>query len=70
MISRLTPRSVEEWLRDIETFSLPRNYPLTIKSRLEAVTAAELQSLAKKLLEANAVTTVILGRGVGQTVGK
>ena len=70
VISRLTPRSVEEWLRDIETFSLPRNYPLTIKSRLEAVTAAELQSLAKKLLEANAVTTVILGRGVGQTVGK
>lgn len=70
LISRLTTRPVEDWLRDIETFSLPRNYPLTIKSRLEAVTPAELENLAKKLLEVNAVTTVILGPTVAQSTGR
>lgn len=62
LLAHLEVRSVEDWLRDIETFALPRNYPLTLRSRLLSVTSTELQSLAKKLTEANALTLVVLGR--------
>ncbi|MFM8393474.1 MAG: M16 family metallopeptidase, partial [Acidobacteriota bacterium] len=62
LLGRLNARPVEDWLRDIEAFSLPRNYPLTIKQRLEAATPADIQSLAKRILEANALTMVMAGR--------
>jgi zinc protease len=62
LLKRLNSRPVEEWLRDIEAFSLPRNYPLTIKQRLDAATPADLQTLAKKIFESNAITLVLLGR--------
>ena len=62
LLERLNARPVEDWLRDIEAFSLPRNYPLTIKQRLEAATSADLQALAKRILEANALTLVLAGR--------
>jgi len=62
LMSRLSGRPVEDWLRDIEAFSLPRNYPLTVKQRLDAATVADLQTLAKKIFEANALTVVLAGR--------
>ena len=62
LLARIDARSVEEWLRDIEAYALPRNYPLQIRARIESVTAAEVQSLAKRLSDANALTVVILGR--------
>ena len=60
--ARLESRPVEQWLHDIEVYSLPRNYPLTLRSKLASVTSSELQALARKLSDANALTTVILGR--------
>lgn len=61
LLARLEARSVEDWLRDIETYALPRNFPLTLRSRLTGATPTELQSLAKRLTEANALTMVVLG---------
>jgi zinc protease len=55
-------QSVVEQLREVEMQGWPRNYPLTFASRINAVTAADLQRVAKRLLEANAMTVVILGR--------
>ncbi len=55
-------RPVEYYLREIEAFGLPKNYPLTIKSKIEAITAADVQRVAKRLLDANAMTVVALGR--------
>lgn len=55
-------RSTEDWLLDIETFSLPRNYPLTIKQRIDATNPTDLQALARKLLELNALTLIVVGR--------
>jgi predicted Zn-dependent peptidase len=55
-------RPVEHYLREIEAFGLPKNYPLTVKSKIEAITAADVQRVAKRLLDANAMTVVALGR--------
>lgn len=55
-------RPMEEYLREIEVYSLPRNYPLSVKSKIESITAADLQKLARKMFEANALTVVISGR--------
>jgi zinc protease len=55
-------RPVEHYLREIEVFGLPKNYPLTAKSKIEAITAADAQRVAKRLLDANAMTVVALGR--------
>jgi len=55
-------RSVEFFLREIEIYSLPRNYPLNLASRIESITAADVQRVAKKLLGANALTVVVLGK--------
>ncbi len=53
---------IEHYLREIEVFGFPRNYPLTIQSRVDAITAADVQRVAKRLLDANALTVVALGR--------
>jgi zinc protease len=55
-------RPVEQYLREIEAFGLPKNYPLTVKSKIEAISAADVQRVAKGLLDANAMTVVALGR--------
>jgi predicted Zn-dependent peptidase len=68
--ARLESRPVEQWLRDIEVYSLPRNYPLMLRSKLASVTSSELQSLARKLSDANALTTVILGRKTTDSNGR
>ena len=53
---------VEDQLREIEMFALPRNYALIFAERITAVTPAELQRVAKRLLDANALTVVVLGK--------
>lgn len=65
LLARLTDRPVEEWLFDIEAFGLPRNYPLTLRNRLESSTATELQSLIQRLVGGNALTVVVLGGSTG-----
>src|SRR5262245_18730943 len=59
-------RSVEDYLREIEVFKSPKNYPLTVKENIEKITAAHVQCLAKRLFDANAMTVVALGR-VGES---
>jgi zinc protease len=62
VIAEYNARSIEENLRELETYALPRNYPLFYAEKANAVTAADLQRVAKKLLESNALTVVVLGR--------
>lgn len=62
LLAEHNARTVEDYLREIETYQLPRNHPLTYADRVNAVTPADLQRVAKKLLEANALTVVVLGR--------
>jgi predicted Zn-dependent peptidase len=58
-------RSVENYLREIEAFKTPKNYPLTVKENIEKITAADVQRVAKRLFDANAMTVVALGRVSG-----
>jgi len=53
---------VEYYLREIEVFRLPKNYPLNIKKNIEDITAADVQRIAKRLFDVNAMTVVALGR--------
>ena len=55
-------RSVEDYLREIEIFRAPKNYPLTVKEAIEKITSADVQRVAKRLFDANAMTVVALGR--------
>jgi zinc protease len=55
-------RSVEDYLREIEVFRSPKNYPLTVKESIEKITAADVQRVAKRLFDANAMTVVAMGR--------
>ncbi|MDX2032673.1 MAG: pitrilysin family protein [Blastocatellia bacterium] len=55
-------RPVEVFLREIEVFSLPRNYPLSLQKRIDEITAADVQRVAQRLRDANALTVVALGR--------
>lgn len=55
-------RSITQHLRDIEAFALPRNYPLTVAEKMEKITATDVQRVAKRLLDANAPTVVVLGQ--------
>jgi zinc protease len=55
-------RPVEYFLREIEVYALPRNYPLGIQKKIESIGAADIQRIAKKLLDANALTVVAAGR--------
>jgi zinc protease len=50
------------YLRVIEVYSLPRNYPLEIVKKIEAISATDIERVSKKLLEANALTVVVLGK--------
>ncbi len=53
---------VEDQLRELERFALPRNHALTFAERSQAVTPADLQRVARRLIEANALTVVVLGK--------
>jgi zinc protease len=52
----------EYYLRGIEVYSLPRNYPLEVVKKIEAISATDIERVSKKLLEANALTVVVLGK--------
>ena len=54
-------RSVPSYLVEIGTFKLPETYPLVFESRVKAVTTFDLQRVAKRLLEANAITLTVFG---------
>lgn len=55
-------RVIEQNLREIEMFLLPRNMPVEIGKKIEAISAADIQRVAKRLLDANALTVVVVGK--------
>jgi zinc protease len=55
-------KPIREHLRDIETFGLPKNHPINLKSKIDSISAADVQRVAKRLIAANAITVVALGR--------
>jgi predicted Zn-dependent peptidase len=61
-LQRNTPRGRSNITCAKSRSILPRNYPLTIPSKIESISAAEVQRVAKKLLDANALTVVVLGK--------
>ncbi|MCI0337113.1 MAG: insulinase family protein [Acidobacteria bacterium] len=62
LASEYSARPVEYNLREIEVYSLPRDYPLRIAGKIDAITVVDVQRVAKKLLDANALTLVVLGK--------
>ena len=55
-------RTIPEYLREVATYKLPETYPLTYESKVKAVSTLDLQRVAKRLLEANALTVLVLGK--------
>jgi hypothetical protein len=55
-------RPIIEELRKVEVFGLAKNYPLNWPGRVDAVAEADIQRVAKRLLEANAMTVVVVGK--------
>ena len=55
-------RPITEYLEEIATFKLSETYPLTYESKVKAVSIIDLQRVAKRLLEANALTVLVLGK--------
>lgn len=55
-------RALTDYLREIAAFKLPETYPLTYESKVKAVSTLDLQRVAKRLLEANALTVLVLGK--------
>jgi zinc protease len=55
-------RPAEQYLREIETYALAKTWPLNVTQAISNITAADAQRVAKRLLEANALTVVALGR--------
>jgi zinc protease len=62
LANEYSARPPEYYLREIELYSLPRNYPLEVVKKIEAISAADIERVSKKLLEANALTVVVLGK--------
>jgi zinc protease len=62
LANEYSPRPPEYYLREIELYSLPRNYPLEVVKKIEAISASDIARVSKKLLEANALTVVVLGK--------
>jgi zinc protease len=58
----MAARPIEHNLRDIEMYLLPRNLPVEIGKKIEAISAADVQRVAKRLLDANALTVVVVGK--------
>jgi zinc protease len=61
-VSEFSARSTEDHLREIESYNLPRNYALTYSDRVRALTAVDLQRVARRMLEANALTVIVMGK--------
>ncbi len=55
-------RAITEYLEEIATYKLSETYPLTYESKVKAVSTIDLQRIAKRLLEANALTVLVLGK--------
>ena len=55
-------RPITEYLEEIATFRLSETYPLTYESKVKAISTTDLQRVAKRLLEANALTVLVLGK--------
>ncbi len=55
-------RLIEQNLREIEMYQLPRNFPLEVDKAIQKISAADLQRVAKRLLNANALTVVVVGK--------
>ncbi len=62
LIGQYASLPVELNLRNIEIYSLPRNFPLNVATKIEAVTSVDIQRVAKKLLDANALTLLVSGK--------
>ena len=55
-------KSVSEYLREIASYKLPETYPLNFENKVKAVTTLDLQRVAKRLLDANALTVLVMGK--------
>jgi zinc protease len=62
LTNEYSSRPPEIYLLEIEAYSLPRNFPLEIAKKIDAISIADLARVSKKLLDANALTVVVLGR--------
>jgi zinc protease len=62
LANEYSARPPEYYLREIGVYSLPRNYPLEVVKKIEAISEADIERVSKKLLEANALTVVVLGK--------
>jgi len=59
-------RPMEQNLREIEVLQLPRNFPIEVEKLIQKISAADVQRVAKRLLDANALTLVVAGRNFGE----
>jgi zinc protease len=62
LAAEYSAKPVERYLREIEIYSLPRNYPEKITPNIEKIAAADIHRVAKKLFETNAMTIVVSGK--------
>jgi zinc protease len=62
LTNEYTARPPEDYLREIEVFSLPRNYPLEVVKKIEAISVTDIERVSKKLFESNALTVVVFGK--------
>lgn len=62
LVADYNARPIEHNLREIEMFLLPRNLPLEIGKKIEAISVADVQRVAKRMLDANALTVVVVGK--------
>jgi len=62
LTNEYSSRTPEQYLLEIEAYSLPRNFPLEIEKKIAAISAADLARVSKKLLDANALTVIVLGK--------
>ncbi|MFN0120385.1 MAG: M16 family metallopeptidase [Blastocatellia bacterium] len=62
LIADFNAMPVEDQLREMELKGLARTHPLTYVERVKSATAADLQRIARRLLDANALTVVVVGR--------
>jgi zinc protease len=62
LMDEYNANTVEHYLREIEVYGLPKSYPLHAPKSVEKINAADVQRVAKRLFDANAMTVVALGR--------
>src|SRR5215475_3819961 len=55
-------RSVEDYLREIEIFKAPKNYPLTVIENIENITAADVHRAAMRIFDVIVMIFLALGR--------